>query len=73
MRKLLCSIFGHTFRLHRHVTTGIREVGCVRCKQLFGMNDFAQAVLPLDQELRDLHDGFITRANEKKYRDQFNK
>jgi hypothetical protein len=56
MKKLICKIFGHKYKLHRKITSSIREVKCTRCKQLFGMNDDIQTILPLDWELKFAHD-----------------
>lgn len=52
MKRLICKIFGHKYFLIRRITPVIREVGCKRCGQEFGMHDEVQAILPLDDELR---------------------
>lgn len=52
---VMCRFFGHKYRLKRHITPYLREIKCTRCKQEFGMNDQTQSVLPLDNELRELH------------------
>ena len=55
MRKLLCKIFGHKYKLLRKVTPLIREIECTRCKRQFGMHDEVKTILPLDNELRYAH------------------
>lgn len=52
---VVCRFFGHRYRLKKHITSYIREIKCTRCKQEFGMNDQTQSVLPMDDELRELH------------------
>lgn len=52
---VMCRFFGHKYRLKRHITPYLREIKCTRCKKEFGMNDQTQSVLPLDNELRELH------------------
>jgi hypothetical protein len=52
---VVCRLFGHKYRLKKHITPYLREIKCTRCKQEFGMNDQTQSVLPLDNELRKLH------------------
>ena len=59
MKKFLCKLFGHKYILKRNICPGIRELACTRCKKEFGMNDAAQAVLPLDFELKELHDDIL--------------
>jgi len=55
IRGVVCRFFGHKYRLKKHITPYLREIKCTRCKQEFGMNDQTQSVLPLDNELRELH------------------
>lgn len=52
---LACRLFGHKYRLKKHITPYLREIKCTRCKQEFGMNDHTQSVLPMDDELRKVH------------------
>lgn len=55
MNKILCFIFGHKYRLLKIVSPTTRELKCKRCNREFGMNDDAKVVLPMDKELRDVH------------------
>ena len=61
MKKLLCLIFGHKYKVIRDITPYIRELRCKRCKKEFGMNDDVKILLPLDQELKDAHNILITK------------
>jgi hypothetical protein len=61
MKKIICKIFGHKYRLLRIISPYTRELKCERCKREFGMNDEAKAVLPLDFELRNLHEMLLKR------------
>jgi phage FluMu protein Com len=55
MRKIICKISGHKYKLLRKISNTIVEVKCDRCKNEFGMNSDAQTILPLDGELKTLH------------------
>lgn len=52
---VVCRLFGHKYRLKKHITPYLREIKCTRCKQEFGMNDHTQSVLPMDNELIEVH------------------
>jgi Prophage protein (DUF1660) len=55
MKKLICFIFGHQYRLLRKITDATREVKCKRCKVEFGMNDTTQSIFEMDEDLRIAH------------------
>jgi hypothetical protein len=55
MSKIICYILGHKYRLHKKITDEIREVKCIRCNMLFSMSDNPQCLLPMDDELHELH------------------
>lgn len=59
IKRLICKLFGHKYRLHRKITNTIREVGCKRCKQLFAMNDSVKALVPMDGEFLNLHEEIL--------------
>lgn len=65
MNKLLCDILGHKYKLKRTISYSIREVKCTRCKQEFGMNDRAECILPMDDELIELHDDILSHQKLK--------
>lgn len=62
---LICQLFGHQYTMFRRVIPGIREVCCVRCAKLFAVNDSLETVLPLDNELRQMHDELIVLRKER--------
>jgi len=51
----VCLGFGHKYKVTRRITKSIAELQCPRCKKEFGINTTAQALLPMDDELRSLH------------------
>jgi hypothetical protein len=51
----VCWVFGHRYKVTRRITQSIAELQCPRCKKEFGINTTAQALLPMDDELRSLH------------------
>jgi hypothetical protein len=51
----VCWLFGHRYKVTRRITKSIAELQCPRCKKEFGINTSAQALLPMDDELRSLH------------------
>jgi hypothetical protein len=55
VKRLICAIFGHRFVLVRELTPHSRRIACTRCKQHFGMNDDARAVIPWDIELENMY------------------
>jgi hypothetical protein len=59
MKKLICAIFGHRYRLLRQISPTIQELNCSRCKKEFGINHTVKAVLPMDDELRKLHNDIL--------------
>lgn len=63
MKKLICKIFGHRYRILRNVSPTIQELKCDRCKTEFGMNHDARVILPMDDELRRLHKDILEANN----------
>ena len=59
MNELICFLFGHKYRLKRTITKDIRELNCKRCSKDFAMCDWTKSVLPLDNELKQLHEEFL--------------
>jgi hypothetical protein len=53
---MCCFIFGHRYRLKRDITPHIREVKCLRCDKMWGMNDETNDLLPLDDDLLEIHE-----------------
>lgn len=59
MKKILCRLFGHRYKVTKRISRSIAELKCKRCSCEFGINTDAQALLPLDNELRELHEELI--------------
>lgn len=55
MNAVLCYFFGHKFALVKQLTPHSRKIGCTRCRQMFGMNDDARAVIPWNRELEVMY------------------
>lgn len=55
VKRLLCAVFEHKYRVIRYFTANTRQVGCARCKRSWAMNDEVRVLLPWDKELEDLH------------------
>ena len=53
--KILCTLFGHKYKLDRKINSYIKEISCTRCKRKFALNDQLRSILPLDDELLELH------------------
>lgn len=60
MKTLLCKIFGHSYRVYAKPKeswgNGIRWLKCDRCKSHFAINDRVHVLLPMDFELKDMHE-----------------
>lgn len=61
----MCFIFGHKYKLRRIITPYIRELHCTRCYKQFAMNDQVKEVLPLDDELYELHKEILAAKRKK--------
>lgn len=53
--KIICKLFGHNYKLKRRISKSIAELECNRCKSEFGINTSIQSLMPLDDELKQLH------------------
>lgn len=65
MENIICSIFGHKYRLLRTITKDIREAKCERCSKEFAMHDLHKTLLPLDDELREANTWLLNYETEK--------
>lgn len=59
IKSILCRLFGHRYRFLRQITPSICEVKCERCKSEFGMNHTVRVLLPLDDELKQMHEEYL--------------
>lgn len=60
--QLLCAVFGHKYKLKKHITKDIHESVCKRCKKEFAINWAAKTILPMDDQLREIHQHLQTTA-----------
>lgn len=58
MLAVVCSIFGHKYKVTKRITKSIAELQCKRCRKEFGINTSCESLLPLDEELKELHKSF---------------
>jgi hypothetical protein len=59
VKKLLCIINGHKFKLLRQITNTVRELKCERCGKEFSHNDDTLTALPLDAKLKEMDDSLL--------------
>jgi len=57
IRKLLCVVLGHRYALIRRLSHDARHIGCLRCRQQWGMHDSLRILLPWDSDLAAIYDG----------------
>lgn len=55
LRRLMCAIHGHEYRVLRRMNPGARKIGCDRCGRAWGMHDATRAVVPWDEDLEALY------------------
>lgn len=55
----MCRLFGHCYKFLRQVTPSICEVKCARCEKEFGMNHDVRVLLPMDDELKQIHEEYL--------------
>jgi hypothetical protein len=58
IKRLICTILGHKYRLQRVFSAYSRQVGCSRCGREWGMNDNVRALVPWDGELEQMYRDF---------------
>lgn len=62
---LLCAAFGHKYKLKRRINYQIAELTCKRCKKEFGINKQVESVLPMDDELKAIHEDLLALHKER--------
>ncbi len=60
IHKIKCLFRRHGYIETRKISPGIHELKCIHCGKEFAMNSYVKAVLPLDEELRNLHEFILT-------------
>ena len=56
IKKIICFIFGHKYRVAQKFNTYSRRVTCARCKDKFAMNDDVRSLLPWDCEFEGMYE-----------------
>lgn len=51
VKRLICILRQHKYRVVRKMNPGARQLICDRCGQRFGMHDATRTVVPWDSEL----------------------
>lgn len=55
IKKIVCWLLGHKYRIDRVFKPTVRRVKCERCQRLWGMHDEAKCLIPWDGELAECH------------------
>lgn len=55
LERIACALAGHKYVVQRVFNSTSRQVGCVRCRCEWGMNDSVKSFLPWDGELEQLY------------------
>lgn len=55
VRRLVCWLTSHEYRVTRRMNKGARKLVCDRCGGAWGMHDATQTVVPWDAELEALY------------------
>lgn len=63
--RMLCAAFGHKYKLKRRINYHVAELVCKRCKEEFGINKQVETVLPMDDELRAIHEDLLLLHKER--------
>jgi uncharacterized protein YbaR (Trm112 family) len=59
MKRIICYLFGHQYRISRRITSEITELFCYRCKNQFAIHTGVKTLLPLDMELFEMHNEIL--------------
>lgn len=64
LKRLVCAVIGHQYRVLRRMNPGARKVGCDRCGCTWGMHDATRSFVPWDGELEALYapDGMLAQT-----------
>jgi hypothetical protein len=68
MRNFLCALFGHKYKTKKRITNQIAELKCTRCKSEFAINTRMRTLLPLDNELEQMHNEILASRSRLEHR-----
>lgn len=65
LKRLICAVIGHQYRVLRRMNPGARKVGCDRCCGAWAMHDATRAFLPWDDEFESFYapDGILAQVS----------
>ncbi len=68
MKRLNCKLFGHDYKVTRHVTNHVKEYTCVNCKKQLTTNGKGQLIelTPKHKEINDVLHRIYKHRLEKK-------
>ena len=65
LKRVLCLIFGHKYVLTQQLSNQSRRIACIRCHEMFAMNDDVRAVVPWSAEFHRLYESQGVRIRYK--------
>lgn len=55
MKRLLCMVLGHKYKVDRVLSDNARKVSCGRCNCKWGMHDPTRSFVPWDSDLEHIY------------------
>ena len=68
MKHILCSTFGHQYKITKHITDYVKEYECARCKNRATINSLGH-LIKLTKKRKDINstlEDFFKKRKEKK-------
>lgn len=59
MLAAVCYVAGHRYKVTRRISKRVAELICTRCDKEFGIHTGVPSLLPLDDELRQIHNDML--------------
>lgn len=67
VRRILCVLIGHKYRVVQRFSPDVRRVKCDRCGSDWGMNDRVRVLVNWDEDLEEMHQRCGAKIKEPKY------
>lgn len=73
MKNIHCKVFGHDFKVTKHVTYHVKEYTCKNCKREYttSSNGFLRELTPkfreINEVLENIHSKRMSRINKQKF------
>ena len=58
---LICSAFGHKYKIAQELSSHTRRVFCPRCGKSFAMNDDTRSLIEWDSRFHKMYESFGTK------------